>query len=142
MAHYSYLDPSFEVSDMLGKTFVSVGKLKDDQIVFVADNGDQYAFYHGQECCESVTVKDIVGELSDLEGYPLLEAEEVSKSGDGDGLPHDPDNEWHTNYGSHTWTFYKFATIKGHVNISWHGESNGYYSETVDKALVVANAAL
>lgn len=69
---------------------------------------------------------DIVGDLSDLIGQPLLMAEEVCESDinpEGVKIPDFQD--------SFTWTFYKLATVKGYVTISWYGESNGYYNESV-----------
>ena len=129
MRYYYYGSLRFSIGDMLGKTFTSVTNDNDDddRVIFTEENGDQYIFYHIQNCCENVRVRDIVGDLSDLVGSPLLEAEERSNSG-------------HTTYGSETWTFYKFGTIKGHVNISWIGESNGYYSESVDHIFVKAGS--
>jgi hypothetical protein len=52
----------------------------------------------------------------------LLLAEEVRGATE-------PDEE---HYESYTYTFYKFATRKGYVDVRWLGESNGYYSESVD----------
>ena len=72
-----------------------------------------------QDCCESVTIVDVVGNISALIGSPLLMADESTS---------DQANASE----SGTWTFYKFATIKGYVDIRWLGESNGYYSESVD----------
>lgn len=40
----------------------------------------------------------------------------------------EPGDEWD----SHTWTFYRFVTMLGTVTVRWLGESNGYYSESVD----------
>lgn len=133
---YSYADDKFEMKDLIGNTFAKVEKINDDEIRFTTERGDRYAFYHYQDCCETVVVKDIVGDLDDLVGAPILEAEEISKSGDGYGLS-DEEESWGIS-GTHTWTFYKFGTIKGHVNISWHGSSNGYYSESVDKVFIPA----
>jgi hypothetical protein len=64
--------------------------------------------------------------LSDLEGVPLLRAEESTNLFD---IIKNIEKEFSE---SGTWTFYKFATIKGYVDVRWLGESNGYYSESVD----------
>lgn len=113
-----------KIADMVGKTFVEVTANRDsDELVFIEANGDKYKFYHEQDCCESVFIEDIVGDLDDLVGAPLLIAEERDS---GDAGPIDGYEE------SYTWTFYEFATIKGSVTVRWYGESNGYYSESVD----------
>lgn len=105
---------------MLGKVFDRVVyHPKEEIIVFVKDGIPSYLFYHNQCCCESVYLEDIVGDLSDLEGSPLLEAEEYTSNSEDD-------------YESLTYTYYKFATLKGSVSIRWCGRSNGYYSERVD----------
>lgn len=109
------------VSELLGKTLLSV-KNYTDQIDFICDDGAVYVMYHDQDCCESVSIEDVVGDLYDLVGSPLLEAEESSSS--TDPAQADWEESW-------TWTYYKFGTIKGHVNIRWYGSSNGYYSEGV-----------
>lgn len=93
-----------------------------DVIMFKTSDGLGWAMYHQQECCESVRIEDINGDLSDLVGTPILVAEKVSSHEDS------TEDDWD----SKTWTFYKFATVKGYVTIRWFGTSNGYYSEGVD----------
>lgn len=107
---------------MIGKEFVSV-VATEDEILFTEKNGNYYKMYHDQDCCESVTIDDINGNLDDLVGSMILVAEERS-SGTQNKDEDDSDTE--------TWTFYIFRTEKGTVDIKWYGTSNGYYSERVD----------
>jgi hypothetical protein len=108
--------------ELIGKTFVSVENRDDDEMIFTVNEDEQYKFFHSQDCCESVWIEDIEGDLNDLVGTPLLKAEEVCEY---PKLKH--------SYGdTQTWTFYKFATAKGHVTVRWIGQSNGYYSESVN----------
>lgn len=110
--------------ELIGKTFAAVtGEVNGDEMVFRGVTGaPSFRFYHGQECCEHVRIEDICGDVGDLAGAPIVEAEEVSNA----DAPERPECE------SYTWTFYRFATTKGSVWVRWLGESNGYYSESVD----------
>jgi hypothetical protein len=110
---------SIDIKEMQGKTFTRVYQI-DDSLIFENDQ-DRYIFYHSQDCCENVYIESIVGDLDDLVGVPMLLSEEVSN----EAAPlYDEE--------SYTWTFYKFGTIKGYVDVRWYGSSNGYYSESVD----------
>lgn len=109
-----------EIRELVGKTFTSVRNIDSERLQFEGDEGD-YTFFHNQDCCESVYIEDVCGDLLDLVGTPILAAEEVSE--DREKL-----NESDEDY---QWTFYKFSTIKGSVTVRWYGSSNGYYSTSV-----------
>lgn len=115
-----------ELKELLGKTLKSAtGKVGGDEIIFETTDGEIYKLCHLQDCCESVSVEDICGELSDLVDSPITQAEENSSNEDPPGVKKEYQDE------SFTWTFYRIATAKGQVVIRWYGSSNGYYSEDV-----------
>lgn len=114
-----YLD----ISILRGKTLVEINQ-GDDEIVFTCDDDTKYRMFHQQDCCESVYVESVDGNIMDLIGSPIVLAEEVSNNELFNGKPEPAD--------SFTWTFYKLATLDTFVTIRWLGESNGYYSESVD----------
>ena len=125
MDYNNIVDTQEGMARMLGKTFVQVtGAVGNFDLLFETANGERFMFSHQQDCCERVDINDIVGDLEDLVGEPLLLAEEVQGE-----TPVDFNER---EYESVTWTFYKFATRKGYVDVRWLGESNGYYSESVD----------
>ena len=60
------------------------------------------------------------GSLQDLIGQEVLEIYETTEEGSDSA------------YDFYTWNFYRIVTFNTTVVIKWLGESNGYYSETVD----------
>lgn len=113
-----------EIDLLVGKTLVKAEE-DGDTITFETSDGEVYQLLHEQDCCESVTIEDICGDLDDLVGSPIIEAEEVTSGENPAGIVKEyPD--------SFTWTFYKMGTAKGFVTLRWYGESNGYYSESVN----------
>jgi hypothetical protein len=129
--HHEKYDEDWDVqiTDLIGKTLKEVKKGKyNAELYFVTEDGDEYVMYHNQDCCESVTIEDINGDLDDLVGEPIRKAEETSNH-----------SEVGSNGDSVTWTFYHFATINGYVTIRWYGTSNGYYSEKVDFHKITPN---
>lgn len=107
--------------ELEGHTFVSVEtrrSYEDDELVWLRDDGKAFKFFHRQDCCESVNIDDICGDLNDLVGTPILSAEETENTVNEEG--------------EEQWTFYRFVTNRGTVVVKWHGTSNGYYSMGVD----------
>ena len=103
---YDDWNSSASLADLVGKVFTRV-YATDDTLIF-ENSTDRFVFYHAQDCCESVYIESIVGDLEDLIGEPILRAEEsqdlfdIIKNADKD------DDDFGDE--SYTWTFYKFAT--------------------------------
>lgn len=115
------------IEAMIGHTFTSVTKGNyykdehgDDDAIFFKSPLMDVTFFHEQDCCEQVFIKDICGDLEDLEGSPVLMAECI-----------DVQQEWQDG-DRVTSSWYKFATVKGYVTVCWKGESNGWYCERVN----------
>ncbi len=94
----------------------------DNAFLIEFEDGTVCYFWHIQDYCEGVEIEDIVGDMDDLMGSPIVRFEARSQKKEYD------EETWE----SGTWTFYELATNKGSVTIRWLGTSNGYYSEEVD----------
>ena len=133
-AFFEKLAGEASFAKLVGRTLKCVKcKKGDGEALFVCDTGETFRLISQSECCNDITIEDICGDLADLIGSPILQAEESTSQRDGIPIP--------KNFqASFTWTFYRIATIKGQVVIRWFGTSNGYYSESVDCVLINGGA--
>lgn len=116
------------LKEVVGKTIKRIEGLEEGSCfvdIYFTDN-TKLGFYHWQDCCENVNLHDfeITTSLEKIVGGVINDArEDVGEKG-------------HDGWESFTWTFYNINTSKGCINMRWLGESNGYYSESVDLELV------
>lgn len=136
---------------LVGVTIIDVRGLHDgsEEVEFECSDGQTFKMYHVEDCCEDVCLAEIVGDVDDIIGVPVLRAEEATSEGKIENdLYHandsyekaqavrrklsGQDNPERYADSSQTWTFYKIDTAKGDLVLRWFGTSNGYYSESVD----------
>lgn len=115
-----------DISALIGKTITKIDN-HGESLSFTCSDNTSYKMHHEQNCCESVYLEDICGDLADLMDSPVVNAEESIS----DENPPDYKPEYQEYQESFTWTFYRISTIHGTVTLRWYGESNGYYSESV-----------
>ncbi len=110
-----------QFKDLKGKIIqnITIHDSKEEVFLTISDT-EKYLLYHNQDCCEAVWLEEVVGDLEDLLHTPIIRAEEIEEiiQDDLDGLE--------------KYTFYHISTIKGSVTLRWCGQSNGYYSVSVD----------
>ena len=106
-----------DIKDMVGKKITGI--YYDEDYFQIRTDDCVYAFYHEQDCCESVWLTQVDGISDKIIGSRIVIAEVVTDEKD-------------TEYGHITWSFYKIGTNKGMIDFRWQGESDGGYSETVN----------
>lgn len=120
------MNPIEDFSVLVGQTLKEccVNREPNERLLFVTTTGKKYQLISNEHiACSNIYIEDICGDLNDLVGSPIIQAEENSNN------TNDRDQ-------SQTWTFYRIATAKGQVVLRWYGTSNGYYSEQADFELI------
>lgn len=110
-----------KMDEFVGEVPVSITGCESgsEDVCFTMKSGKVIRMIHHGECCESVSVEEVIGcDPQDLIGHEILSASEDSKKTSGFG-----DEE--------QWTFYTLRSHGGTMTIRWYGNSNGYYSTSV-----------
>lgn len=119
-----YCDPSEKLK---GKVLESWQCNFSDELVLYFTDDSCGTFFHSQECCESVSITSTELEISKLDeclGKVLTSyCEDIDYNTT-------QDISWHIDPFTNTTQIFNFEGVE--LKIKWVGESNGYYSESVD----------
>lgn len=120
-----------DLSELLGKTLTAVRQVGEDRLYFETSDGLTYQLCHERNSAwdsEEVYIESVTGDWQDIIGSPLWLAEAATSTDN----PVDHVSRDFSDPASMLWTFYRFRTVKGSVDIRWFGGSHGYYSVGVD----------
>lgn len=114
-------DMKFANDDIIGKEVIKFYSSNDeDDMIFECSDGSKYKLYHEQDCCETV---NFIERKSTFLEVPFTIF----------SINYDMDSK-ETEDGSETDTYVTIQTDIGDMALFWHGESNGYYGESVELA--------
>jgi hypothetical protein len=126
------------MESLLGEIITKIDGLQvgSEEVTFHFESGKTLIMRHEQCRCEDVRIKDIVGDPLDLIGHPLTVCRKSSYAYKKPILKENLVQDI-IGYASepHTWTFYRFATIRGYVTLHWLGIGNGYPSKEVETVI-------
>lgn len=106
----------------VGKTIESVlgAEAGSEDVTFFFTDGTAVSTYHSRDCCESVLIDRVEGDVQELIGKVIASAsEDEAGTQDRDDVGD-----------SSTWTEQTLEADGVKVMIVWLGTSNGYYGET------------
>ena len=114
---------------LIGKTIKSITGLSESSEVVIINftDGSLITQTHDQDCCETVQVEQVDGPVAKHIGAKFygLDEKEIGNY-----------EQVVNGYDSLTATFYTLKTSAGYLDWRWYGESNGYYSESVDTSII------
>ena len=99
---------------------------EENQILLTARSGRKFLVYHEQDCCEKVQIVGQDGGFDKLIGKPIVEARDFAVDTSEEAID-----------SSQTTTALVFRVDDQTVVSRWIGDSNGYYSESVDIAELI-----
>lgn len=118
-----------KIEDLVGEVLTHIDTDDSQSILLTTQSGRQILIEHQQDCCESVHIVDTKGNWRELIGKPILWATHKEEAPDDD-----------IDYcESATQTKITFKVDDATVISRWIGESNGYYSESVDIEEITKN---